>query len=360
MDDIGDNMHYYNFYNEIEVSISGACSSDLVLDPIEYFRSKDIVPEVEGRGVIAKGGVRIRISEMLGDESFGDTVSVNHGIKIGANAVVVSGSEKWGRYKYYISRREGGVDIGYKLDMSYGFSRLRLCALFCCILFPLLVTELRNRGYAVVSGAAFRVDNRNIILLGRGGCLKTTVLMKALERQGGEYLSDDIVVVDNKGVIRPFPIFYWLFMYRFVRLEDEYMGYVDKLKSYLYGLRREYDFSNVGVSSVGGIDLYMIHKVRGGFKPKISIPKVIGVYSRLDVLSSPSIYGVASSLFSELLSAWSYVYPGAPFLGEVANSESDYGSVMLSQEFNNLYLDYGLSPVSGAIRILSQVGVVKQ
>ncbi len=136
---------------------------------------------------------------------------------------------------------------------------------------PILEYKLQELGVAVLHAAGAAKDNQALLLPGRGGVRKTTILMNLL-KNGWGYLADDLVLL-HRGKLYPNPQSPALFDYLFRNREDEHYTARDypKLLWHLWASRK------VSYPIAGPTDLAGVVTLLRSSEPAESITKEAGL-----------------------------------------------------------------------------------
>ena len=104
------------------------------------------------------------------------------------------------------------------------------------ILKQFITLHLRRKGYFLVSGGAVSNGAEAIVILGRSGAYKTTLLMKLLDNNPEwQFLGDDLIILGH-GRVYSFPVFPWIFQYRKKYMRDENFSFFSRQKAMFYFL----------------------------------------------------------------------------------------------------------------------------
>jgi len=105
------------------------------------------------------------------------------------------------------------------------------------ILWPLLELFLGLKGYLLAHGGGITKDDEAFIFLGRGGSLKTTIMLNAA-RDGYKILGDDRIIIDLENeLVYSFPIYHQTFEYMIKNVKREDLNIFQKILLAFYLLK---------------------------------------------------------------------------------------------------------------------------
>ncbi len=94
---------------------------------------------------------------------------------------------------YLVDQTEAGVTI--LTDGQAGLARLALMR----VVREYVMNHVLRSGGILLHGAAFLLDRRVVVIAGRKGSGKTSLLLHTLQQKGSKYVSNDRVLIDRKG-----------------------------------------------------------------------------------------------------------------------------------------------------------------
>ncbi len=186
------------------------------------------------------------------------------------------------------------------------------------ILLPLIELVLGSKGYLLAHGCGIVEKDEAIVFLGRGGSLKTTIVLNAL-KSNLKIFGDDRLILDTKNkMVYSFPIFPRIFEYISRNSDDEYLTLSKKILLALDLIRST---STNSTNSIWQKDptyiksIYFIKRKNiGGDKIKVqSVEKDIAIKkiianNKAEMYSS-SIPSIKKRNFPEFILAYSYIFP---------------------------------------------------
>jgi hypothetical protein len=196
--------------------------------------------------------------------------------------------------------------------------------LYTFLLEGMLMYSLSNLGFYIIHAAAVSKNNKAVLLAGRGGSFKTSIVMDLVRKFNYKYMSDDKIII-HKNLAYSLPICIDKFNFMLSNMESE--NYKNKLEKYrmLKSLLTEkekitnntqYDFIK-NVSSIEKI-IFISKKKSSKFEvKKISeskemINKLIE-NNRLELCLNgsnlPSLTKMRTNPFYRYMLEYSYVYP---------------------------------------------------
>ena len=107
------------------------------------------------------------------------------------------------------------------------------------ILLPLLELFLGLKGYLLAHGGGITKDDEAFIFLGRGGSLKTTIMLNAV-KDSYKILGDDRIIIDLENeLVYSFPIYHQTFEYMVKNVKYEDLNIFQKILLALHLLRNK-------------------------------------------------------------------------------------------------------------------------
>lgn len=152
--------------------------------------------------------------------------------------------QQWGRrrWKFWVT----GLDTS-QVSIYYSFPFLqrleKTTAMFpdyliaMNVLQPVLEYKLQELSGIVIHACAYAKDGKAIILAGRGGARKSTIMMNKI-RSGAEFLADDLVIVKD-GRIWSYPTTDSYFDYFYQHETDESVNLKSMLGAFFHIARRK-------------------------------------------------------------------------------------------------------------------------
>ena len=150
----------------------------------------------------------------------------------------VSGSAKWKVEIFGFEKLPSTINFDGKIATSYHYLAYALLPQEI-ILLPLLELFLGQKGYLLAHGGGITKDDEAVILLGRGGSLKTTIMLNAA-RYGYKILGDDRIIIDLENeLVYCFPIYHQTFEYMVKNMKHEDLNIFQKILLAFYLLKRK-------------------------------------------------------------------------------------------------------------------------
>jgi len=182
------------------------------------------------------------------------------------------------------------------------------------LLRPLVDFKLLQRGVLSLHGCALAGRQGGVVLLGRGGCFKTTVAMNLMRRGGFSLLGDDRVLV-HKNVVYCYPLQAGIFNFRLSRCKTEDYRRFDRVRYVLSRLRcRKHPGPIVDRAPLHSVFCLVKHERIGASIRMVGKADVVRRSERshqLENLVSPQLLGVSTGKLYELFSAYAYVFPNS-------------------------------------------------
>ncbi len=182
------------------------------------------------------------------------------------------------------------------------------------ILAPLLEYKLFQKNCLLLHAGAVSLDNKGFLFVGRGGSLKTTLIMNLVRNHNFSFLSDDTVLVcENK--IYSFPTHLLEFEFRKNKLQNEHMNFVHRLQllKYLLNKNNSKDVDFLVKNSVECSHVYFISKTTNSniqYKKlnKEQMCTKIVLNNMIEKVQVPFM-GTDIGHFLQYMFAYSYIYP---------------------------------------------------
>jgi putative flippase GtrA len=112
------------------------------------------------------------------------------------------------RYEEHLGRLGANfrVDLGSTIDVTVGPLLARSPhVVYTNILEALLRFVVADRGRMLLHSACIELDGRGIMLSARTDTGKTSTILRLLREQGGQFLSDDMTIIDSEATAWSFP-----------------------------------------------------------------------------------------------------------------------------------------------------------
>ncbi|MDY9926309.1 hypothetical protein [Methanosarcina sp.] len=196
--------------------------------------------------------------------------------------------------------------------------------LYTFLLEGMLMYSLSNLGFHIIHAASISKDNKAVLLAGRGGSFKTSLVMDLVRELDYKYMSDDKIIL-HKNSAYSFPICIDKFNFMLNNMENE--NYKNKLEKYtmLKSLllekdkivkTKKYNFIE-NISSIEKLVFISKNKTSKVKLKKISdseeIIKKLIENNRLELCLNgshlPSLTKMRTNPFYRYMLEYSYVYP---------------------------------------------------
>lgn len=217
---------YYNIHNLVHLKIIRSEGKEnpflSYIDPLNYFKNNNEQ---------VKNDIIIEYKQFQSDLS--DCYCVDHKHYIKRNYIYSTGSiGNVSTYKIELTGIENGplhLKLEYKPKGFYKLLHINYQSEFF-LTRQLIRLCLLKQGHDLVHAGAVSKDDSAILLYGRGGALKTTLIMYLINYFNYEFLGDDTVILTKYNQVYSFPIYKELFFYRLNFKNDENLNNYDRIK----------------------------------------------------------------------------------------------------------------------------------
>lgn len=229
--------------------------------------------------------------------------------------------------------------------------------LYTFLLEGMLMYSLSNFGFHIIHAAAVSKDNKAVLLAGRGGSFKTSLVMDLVRVFNYKYMSDDKIIL-HKNLAYSLPICIDKFSFMLNNMENE--NYKNKLEKYrmLKSLLQDKDKDKVikinkynfieDISPIKNI-IFVSKKKSSNFEvEKISdsremIKKLIE-NNRLELCLNgsnlPSLTKMRTNPFYRYMLEYSYVYPQSGIAKYWENLTEDLTQILNFTEVYEIQMPY--------------------
>ncbi len=196
--------------------------------------------------------------------------------------------------------------------------------------------HLLRKGYFLAHGAATSRNGKAVLLFGRGGTYKTTLLMNLLRGDNNWLpMGDDIVIIGN-GRVFSFPVFSGFFAFRYKYLDTEHLSFISRIQMLLYLLT----YKSNSLVFLDESQLGWLIRCDLGSSENVSLEK-----SRLDLSVSQlvkvsttedhSSYNIGHiSAYPRYVEAYSYIFPDNDV---TSRWDSTYSSMLTQSKSEHSY-----------------------
>ena len=167
----------------------------------------------------------------------------------------------------------------------------------------IIMHKILDSNSALVHSAAFSLNNKGIILAGRPGVFKTSILMDAIRKFNANYLGEENCIVSNKKVF-PFPLNVDSIYYKIKKyVSEDPSGKFQKLKLGFYLMKMKSKSSKLKIAEPTDIDSIFFLVKGDSFKISILsideiIPELIeNEVSELSIPPTHSLSGIKYNYF---------------------------------------------------------------
>ncbi|MBN1993407.1 MAG: hypothetical protein JW953_11960 [Anaerolineae bacterium] len=179
------------------------------------------------------------------------------------------------------------------------------------LLKQIVAYRLSQKEYFLVHGAAASKDGRAVILFGRGGTYKTTLLMTLLRQSNGWRIMGDDTVIVGDGQVFSFPALAGIFAFRYKYLPTETLSTFDRFRLLLFLMRfKSKDLPTINQSCLTSI---IQCKVSSDHKISLNELEIGNNLSQLVAVSAAedhSNYNIGHiGVYPRYVEAYTYVFP---------------------------------------------------
>ncbi len=247
------------------------------------------------------------------EPQFADCYLVDHKYHVRHNYLYCE--DTWRRFRWRVEIE--GFESGpthIRLDLRGGGLRgVILPGMYSKMLLTrqLLAHKLSEKGCALAHAAGAARNRRAVVLFGRGGSYKTSVLMSLL-RSSPEWraLGDDGVILKG-GQAWSFPTFPAIFRYRLSHKDNEALTVLDRLKMAMNPAGD--DAARVCYAS--GAEIAALVEMRAGGVDKLTIEEVsaaqnvAAMYTGMRLEQHNSVNMGFNDVYPQYLEAYAYIFP---------------------------------------------------
>jgi hypothetical protein len=259
------------------------------------------------------------------------------------------GQAKYETEIFGFEENETIINFNFKLKKP---NILNLCLpMYIFLLEGLITYKLASKGYYLIHAAGVSKNGKALILAGRGGSFKTSIVMDMIRELDFKYMSDDKIILKNNTVFA-FPLNVHRFNFMMGNMENEkYKNILDKFNLLLY-LIRNVDNYELPVESKSIMhNLLLITKAKSD---KISVNTIkrenvlqkLVENNRLELSLHgshlPSLTKIKTNPFYRYMLEYSYIYPESQiarywtilYNGLYSSVLSDVTEVQLPEKYN--------------------------
>jgi len=209
---------------------------------------------------------------------------------------------------------------------EYGQTRVRFCGTYrglkgfvapgmlpaSLLLKQVAGLHLSRQGYFLAHGAAASKEGQAIVLFGRGGTYKTTLLMTLLRQDEGWQMMGDDAVILGGGQVLSFPALLGFFAFRYQHLPTEKLSLLDRVRLLFF-------LANFKPTDVPVVDrsrlIGLVHCTVGpGDEVSVAeagIGENVVSLARGSAVEEHTSYNIGhTSVFPRYVEAYTYVFPG--------------------------------------------------
>ncbi len=298
---------FYDFHGLVGMQIidherGGSSAQASLGDPFSYFRV-DTLP----------GAPDLTLELGKFEAQNEDCYLVDHKYHVRRNYLYCEDGYQGFRWQVEIEGFENGP-THIRLDLRGGGLRQALLpGMFSKMLLTrqLLSQKFREKGWALAHAAGAARDGRAVVLHGRGGAFKTSVLMSLLRMSPAwRALGDDGVLLKGNQVLS-FPTYPALFGYRLAHKDNEHLTTIDRLRVALMSLTDDAgperyapgaEIAALVEMQAGGVGELTIEEI-----PLFDNLKAMGYGMRLEQHNSVNMG--FNDAYPQYREAYAYVYP---------------------------------------------------
>jgi len=215
------------------------------------------------------------------------------------------------------------------------------------ILRPIIDFKLLQQRVLSIHAAGAAGPHGALILPGRGGAFKTTVMMDLIRELGYKFLGDDRIII-FRSTAYSYPIHQKLFYFRVSEMKSEEFGPLDKFKYVLYQARK-HETAKLILESAPLWKIYCMVKWTGiGVGTQMfennELVRRITKSHQMENIISPKIMGVSTGKVYEYFAAYSFIFPES----KIASYWNDYAELVAQNlagtEFTEISLPQTYTP----------------
>jgi hypothetical protein len=181
------------------------------------------------------------------------------------------------------------------------------------LLKQVVALHLSRKGYFLVHGAAAARKGQALVLFGRGGTYKTTLLMTLLRQNKGWLMLGDDTVIVGAGQVFSFPALAGFFAFRYKYLPTESLGIFDRIRLLLFLTR--FTSKELPIIADKG-RLAGLVECGVGSGTEVSLDEVdraqnLARLVKVSAAEDHSNYNIGhTSIYPRYVEAYTYVFPG--------------------------------------------------
>jgi hypothetical protein len=201
-------------------------------------------------------------------------------------------------------------------------------------LLKMIEYKLGIRDYFTLHSGAISKGDKGYLLVGRGGSLKTTLIMDLVREFNFSFMSDDRAIL-HKDKIYSFPMSLNVFKYMMDYLPTENIGFYDKLRCMQYIYRKEYEKSFLSIDNLSKLEaMFFITKTN---KQGVSVNTIEDKRDVVDrLIANNQIedfvmlngFGINSGPFLKYVMAYSFIFHNNKVISQIDQQEKNLEKIL--------------------------------
>jgi len=193
---------------------------------------------------------------------------------------------------------------------------------------PIIDFKLTQKKIISMHAAGFAKNGKALVLSGRGGAFKTTIVMDMIRNYEYNFVGEDRLLLGNDGNVYPYPIYHKLFSYRLEKMATEEFHRFDKIKYLLYQINKgenpDYISKPALLQALCSIVKHDGPEMETSRIPQRDMVKKIVMSQQMENIDSPGIMGINTGKIFEFFSGYAYKFPRS----KVASYWNDYRELL--------------------------------
>lgn len=326
---------YYDIHGLLGIQVNRVAARELVKDinqPLSYFAT----------GIIKKPDIVLNIGEFTPDNGHCDVV--DHKIYVKKNYLYSSDFIGKTKCSVEIAGLESStttINVWCELKKLHKWLIPDLIAQNV-FLRPIIDFKLVQKNILSIHAAGYAKDDKAVILSGRGGAFKTTLVMDMIRHYGYHFVGEDRLLLGEGGHVYAYPVYHKLFTYRLKKMETENYQRLDKLKYFLFqrsqGEHPDYIADHSSLQAICSIVKYGKTRMASSQISKADMVEKMVMSQKMENINSPGIMGINDGKIYEYFCGYAYRFPDS----QIASYWNDYSDLLSRCLTEDTYKEIGI------------------
>ena len=216
-------IKHYDIHGLVSITVQRSAAFDLIPDlsrPFRYFQVANLDRDPD---------IILEVGDFEPDNQ--GCYLVDHQLHVRENYLYCEDAYRTARWRVEINGFERGQTRIRFTGTCKSLKKLLAPGMLpeSLLLKQVLAFHLSRKGYFLIHGAAASKNGQTVILFGRGGAYKTTILMNLLRQNDGWLMMGDDLAIVGKGQVLSFPAWAGFFAFRYKRLPTEALSLLNRI-----------------------------------------------------------------------------------------------------------------------------------